>query len=362
MPDFVEKLDLVMQGTITAESDISISPPDHSAKEGLATVLTLPEKSVWRGGHIVKTVYIPGSSLRGALRNGAARAVAADRAGRQRRMTPEDFLLVAKGGIKDRKEAGRDERVVDYEAAAKLRREEPIVSLFGAMAMKIAGRWQVGDAVPVEPVTPDRKGRGVRSHPFQRQPELAGYMSENAYNEFLEQDRKRVEANVDEDKAEDLDRKIARERKRPEPDNDRIEQWESESKALKERAGKSREEAGGAVNIQQILGGWQAIPEGTEMNHRMRLRDVTEDELAWAFFTLRRLAREGRLGAHESRGEGYFRAEYDLRLARDGGDFKEAGRLRIEDFGLHLDGGERTLESAFARSLNVLNAAPEESA
>ena len=355
-------LDLVMKGTVTAETDISVSPPDHSAKDGRATVLTLPEKSVWSGGHIVKTVYIPGSSIRGALRNGAARAVAADRASRQQGMTPDDFLLVAKGGIKDRREAGRDERVVDYEAAGKLRRREPIVSLFGAMAEKIAGRWQIGDVVPVEPLTPDRKGRGVRSHPFQRQPELAGYMSEDAYKEFLEKDKKRVQANVAEDDVEDLDRKIAREKKRPEPDNDKIGKWESDSKELKENIEKLREDAGGTVNIQQILGGWQAIPEGTEMNHRMRLRDVTENELAWAFFALRRLAREGRLGAHESRGEGYFRAAYDLRLATDGGDFEEAGRLRIEDFGLHLDGGNRTLEAALARSAGVPDAAPEESA
>lgn len=356
-------LDLVMKGTVTAETDISVSPPDHSEKDGRrAPFLALPEKSVWRGGHIVKTVYIPGSSIRGALRNGAARAVAADRAGRQRRMTPEDFLLVAKGGIKDRREAGRDERVVDYEAADKLRRDEPIVSLFGAMAMKIAGRWQVGDAVPVEPVTPDRKGRGVRSHPFQRQPELAGYMSENAYNEFLEQDKKRVEANVKEGEAESLEGKIRVERGRSEPDYDQIGEWEAKSKELKENIEELRKDAGGTVNIQQILGGWQAIPEGTEMNHRMRLRGVTEDELAWAFFALGRLAREGRLGAHESRGEGYFRAAYKLRLARDGGDFEEAGRLRIEDFGLHLDGGNETLEAALARSADVLDAAPEESA
>ena len=353
-------LDLVMKGTVTAETDISVSPPDRSEKDGRATVLALPEKSVWSGGHIVKTVYIPGSSIRGALRNGAARAVAADRASRQKRMTPDDFLLVAKGGIKDRKEAGRDERVVDYEAAAKLRREEPIVSLFGAMAEKIAGRWQIGDVVPVEPVTPDRKGRGVRSHPFQRQPELAGFMDQGEYGAFLESDKKRVDANVKEGKAESLDGKIRDERKRREPDNDQIREWESESKDLKEEVKKLREDAGGTVNIQQILGGWQAIPEGTEMNHRMRLRDVTENELAWAFFALRRLAREGRLGAHESRGEGYFKAAYDLRLATDGGDFEEAGRLRIEDFGLHLDGGNETLEAALARSADVLDAAPED--
>ena len=362
MPDIAERLDLVMRGTITAETDISVSPPDHDEKVGPATVLTLPKKSVWRDGLIVKTVYVPGSSVRGALRNGAARAVAADRAGRQRRMTPDDFLLVAKGGIKDRKGAGGDERIVDYEAADRLRRDEPIVSLFGAMAEKIAGRWQIGDAVPVNPVEPDRKGRGVRSHPFQRQPELAGFMDQAAYRDFLDRDRKRVEANVAENDAEDLDRKIRGEKRRPEPDDDRIEEWEAELKRLKEKAGELREEAGGVVNVQQVLGGWQAIPEGTEMKHRMRLRDVTGDELAWAFFALRRLAREGRLGAHESRGEGYFRAAYGLRLARDGGDFEEAGQLRIEDFGLHLDSEDRALRRAFARSPNVLEPAPEDPA
>ena len=207
-------LDLVMKGEIVAETDISVSPPDHSMKEGRATVMTLPEKGVWRGGDFVTTVYLPGSSIRGALRNGAARALAAERAARQSPMTPDSFLLIAKGGIKDRKETGRDERVVDHEAAARLRHEQPIVSLFGAMTQKIVGRWQIGDAVPVEPLTkPNRKGRGVRSHPFQRQPELAAFMDESAYRDFLGRDRKRVEANIAEDEAERLGKKIARERK-----------------------------------------------------------------------------------------------------------------------------------------------------
>lgn len=58
-------LDLRMTGTITAESDISVSPPDHSRKEGRTTIMTLPEKSVWDGGELVTTVYVPGSSVRG---------------------------------------------------------------------------------------------------------------------------------------------------------------------------------------------------------------------------------------------------------------------------------------------------------
>lgn len=209
-------LDLKMTGTITAESDISVSPPHHSRKEGPSTIMTLPEKSVWDGGELVTTVYVPGSSVRGALRNNASRAIAATRAKGRSRMTPDDFLLMAKGGIKDRKAAGTDERVVDYEAVARLRSEQPIVSLFGAMAEKITGRWQIGDAVPVEPLKkPNRKGRGVRSHPFQRQPDLAGFMDGSAYERFLESDAKRVEANIAEDEAESLGKKDRKRAKAP---------------------------------------------------------------------------------------------------------------------------------------------------
>lgn len=50
----------------------------------------------------------------------------------------------------------------------------------------------------------------MRSHPFQRQPELAAFMDEKEYESFLEKDVKRVAANVAEDKAEDLGKKDVR--------------------------------------------------------------------------------------------------------------------------------------------------------
>ena len=233
----------------------------------------------------------------------------------------------------------------------KLRREQPIVSLFGAMAEKIAGRWQIGDAVPREPLqSPNHKGRGVRSHPFQRRPELAAFMDGKEYESFLEKDAKRVKANVAEDKAESLDRKIRTEQKLQEPDNERIEKWKAEQKGLKEEVEALRKEAGGVVNIQQLLGGWEAIPAGTEMDNRMRIRGANETELAWAFFALHRLAREGRIGAHESAGEGYFRAEYALRLAVDDGDFRAAGTLHLADHELRIDGDCPILTKARERS------------
>ena len=69
---------------------------------------------------------------------------------------------------------------------------------------------------------------------------------------------------------------------------------------------------------------------------------------------MRLLAREGRLGAHESRGEGYFSAEYELRLSTNGGDFAPAGALRIADFDVRLEGAKGSIECALKRSGSLL--------
>ena len=351
-------LDLVMQGEIRAVSDMAVSPPQHSKKEaGRSTVLLLPEKRIWHEGYLRRTVYLPASTLRGALRNTTAQAIARDRLTRGGPLTPEEYLLLAKGGIKDRKAAGADERVVDYRAAAALRRSQPLVSLFGAMRHKLAGRWQIGDAVPAEPLgDPVRKGQGARSHPFQRQPELGRLMDEAQYRAFLEKDAQRVEANLAESEARRLAGRIAAEQARPEPKLEQIAKWEGNHKKLAARAERLREAAGGVVNVQQPLGGWDAIPQGTRMHHAMRIREATEDELAMAFFALRQLAREGRIGAHEARGEGCFEAQYALRLAFGESEHRCAGTLRLEDFCPTLDSACPVLEQAFARSATLLDA------
>lgn len=350
-----------MQGHLLAVSDIALSPPEHATRqEGRASVLRLPEKRVWHEGHLQRTVYLPASTLRGALRNTAARAIARERAARGRALTPEAYLLLAKGGIKDRKAAGADERVVDFRAAAALRRREPLVSLFGALRHKLAGRWQVGDAVPVPPLgEPVRKGQGARAHPFQREPELGRLMDEEEYRAFLDKDAQRVQANVAQSEARRLGARIAAEKARPEPDLTRIAQCEAAQRTHAERAERLRAAAGGAVNVQQPLGGWYAIAQGTRMAHAMRIRGATEDELAMAFFAMRALAREGRLGAHEGHGEGYFEARYALRLAFGESEHRGAGTLELGDLCVTLETPCPVLERAFARSATLLDAAPD---
>ncbi len=348
-------MEILLTGTVTADTDIAVSPPDHAKKVGLATVSTLPTKTVMKGGTTFHTPYIPGSTLRGAIRNALSKAALKAQADADNAMTPEDYLRVAKGGIKDRK-TDVDERVADLELIQQVRSSNPIISLFGAMADKIEGHLRIFDMVPQEPVEPNWKGHGVRSHPFQREPELTGLVDKAALADFLEADAKRVEGNIHENDAEALDRKIRAEKRKDTPDLDKLEKMERERKEHSDAADACFEAAGGAVNIQQILGGYEAIPEGTVMEHRMHGCGLSPDELAFVMLGLRKLAREGRFGAHGATGCGYFTAEYALRFAVDSdAELAPAGKIRIADFRLDLDTDVTEISEAFQRSATILD-------
>ncbi len=131
---------------------------------------------------------------------------------------------------------------------------------------------------------------------------------------------------------------------------------EGERQAHEDAAKECFEVAGGVVNIQQILGGYEAIPQGTVLDHRMHGRDLSADELAFLFLGLRKLAREGRIGAHGAAGCGYITADYDLRFAVDGdADLVPAGTTRIADFQLTLDSDITQIREAFERSATILD-------
>ena len=349
-------MEILFTGFVTADTDIAVSPPDHSKKVGLSTVSTLPTKTLMRGGMSQDTCYIPGSTLRGAIRNALAKAVLKAQAEADDAMTPEDYLWVAKGGIKDVKTEGVDERVADLELIQQVRSSNPILSLFGAMVDKIDGRLRIFDMVPQEPVEPNRKGHGVRSHPFQREPELANLVDEAAMKQFREQDANRVDGNVHQKAADALGKKIAAERKKEAPDTGRLEEMERERQEHDDAAKECFKAAGGVVNIQQILGGYEAIPQGTVLDHRMHGRDLSADELAFLFLGLRKLAREGRIGAHGAAGCGYITAEYNLRFAVDGdADLVSAGKIYLKDFQLTLESDVAQICEAFERSASILD-------
>lgn len=348
-----KKLNVILDGTITALSDIAVSPPGFSKKVERSTVMTLPRKRYADGQ---ETIYLPATTIRGRLRNLMASGVMEvlnDTT--QARFTPWDYLYTASGGIKDRATGGADEREVDLAKIETLRAQNPIVSLFGSMTMKIAGKVMIADAVPSEPVQPNHLGRSVRAHPLQRSPELAAVLDPKALAEFRRLDAARAQGNILEDEAEDLERQVRRLKQAVSPDPDRISTLEAEIKQKKTAAAEARATAGGAVNIQQLLGGYEAIPVQTRLSHSIRLRDVTPTELAFMFLGLQLLAYDPYIGAHRAQGCGKFEAKYAIGLAGKRTASIAAGTLTLEPYrDLIIQSDDAGVQEAFALSRKLL--------
>lgn len=341
---------LLLDGIITAVSPIAIILP---GSEDGRTPAGPPRKRMLRDGVVVETVYVPPSSLRGRLRHLlTSEVMRLQNAADGRVFTPEDYIDTALGGVKDRKAEGEDDRRVDLKAIRDLRARNPIVSLFGSMVSRVAGRLMVGDMTPVEPVAPANTGRSVRANPFVRNPAVIELLDPARFDEFTRLNDLRTEANRAEDGANRLKRRLAGQ-KRGGATTEEIAATEAEIALLTAKAQEGFKAAGGAVNIQQLLDGYDVIPEGTCMMNRIRLVDATDTEIAFLLLALDLLARHPLIGGHVAHGCGEIAGEWRVRL-RHGDNLGEAGLCRLDPFvGLAVEGATSELAAAVNRAMHL---------
>jgi hypothetical protein len=339
---------LLLDGTLTAASPIAIILPGSEDKR---TPAGAPRKRLLKDGTMVETVYVPPSSLRGRLRHLLTSEVMRLQHAKDGRVfTPEDYIDTALGGVKDRKAAGEDDRVVELTAIRELREKNPIVSMFGSMVSRVAGRLMVGDMTPLDPVAPVPTGRSVRADPFVRNPAVIGLLDPGRFAEFARLNALRTEANRNEDEAKRMQQR-ARKAKQSGAPVAEVKALEAEATAMDEKAQSGFKAAGGAVNIQQLLDGYDVIPEGTVMSQRIRLVDGTETEAALLLLALHLLARRPLLGGHTAHGCGEIMGSWTLRVA-EGGEMREAGIARIEPYaGLAVDSDDPAVNRALRRAL-----------
>ena len=339
---------LLLDGTLTAVTPIAIILP---GSEDERTPPGAPRKRLMRDGLMVETAYVPPSSLRGRLRHLlTAELMRMQNVADGRRFTPEDYIDTALGGVKDRKAAGDEERRIDLKAIREIRERNPVVSLLGSMVEQIAGRLMIGDMTPVEPVPPARTGRFVRANPFVRNQAIIELLDPSRFDAFMQLNDDRLAANRAEGKAQTLKRQIGG-RKRAGADAAEIAKIETEIKEFDQQAKAGFQKAGGAVNIQQLLDGYDVIPEGTVMSNRIRLIEGTELEMVLTLLALDLLARRPMIGGHTSHGCGEIAGVWTARI-RDTDSLQQAGILRLEPFvGLQLEGASPLLETAYKRAM-----------
>lgn len=338
---------LLLDGTLTAVTPIAIIVP---GSEDGRTPAGAPRKRLLRDGIVTETVYVPPSSLRGRLRHLlTSEVMRLQHEADGRVFRPEDYIDTALGGVKDRKAEGEDDRRVDLKAIRETRARNPVVSLFGSMASGISGRLMVGDMTPSEPIAPASTGRSVRANPFVRNPAILDLLDRARFEEFTRLNDRRTQANRDEDKAKRLEQQL-RGKKRAGSDLAEVAALEEERAALLAKAKAGFAEAGGAVNIQQPLPGYDVIPEGSVMTNRIRLIEGTEVEMALLLLALDLLAKRPLIGGHTAHGCGEIAGSWRARL-QDADGLAEAGILRLEPFaGLEIDNASPMLRRAQARA------------
>src|SRR4051794_31502878 len=184
---------LLLDGTLTATTPIAIILPAGKDDRPPAGA---PRKRMLRDEVMVETVYVPPSSLRGRLRHLlTSELMRLQNAADGRVFTPEDYIDTALGGVKDRKAEGEDDRRVDLKAIREIRERNPIVSMFGSMVSRVAGRLIVGDMTPVDPIEPVGTGRSVRANPFVRNPAIIELLEPARFDEFMRLNDLRTAAN-----------------------------------------------------------------------------------------------------------------------------------------------------------------------
>lgn len=343
---------LLLDGTLTAITPIAIILP--ASVDG-RTPAGAPHKRMLRDGVVLETVYVPPSSLRGRLRHLlTSELMRLQNVADGRVFTPDDYIDTALGGVKDRRSEGEDDRRIDLKAIRDLRERNPVVSLFGSMVYKVGGRLMVGDMTPVDPIVPTNTGRSVRANPFVRNPAIIELLDASRFDEFVRLNDIRTKANRDEDEANRLQQTLGK-KKRTGAAIEDVAASEAKIAELTAKAAAGFNQAGGAVNIQQLLDGYDVIPEGSVMTNRIRLVEGTDTESALLLLALELLAKRPLLGGHTAHGCGEVAGAWRVRLQEPHG-LTECGILRIEPFaGLQLEAPSRWLSAAHERALNFAN-------
>ena len=317
-------------GTITTVAPLACSPPDHRDRNRRAL---LPRMAMLSAAGPFDTVFVPGGAIRGKFRHACADAWLE----RERPVDYLRYLALKVGGVK----GGADERRAGLQARRAFLAREPFLDLFGAGDSDIGwihSRLDVGAALPVEP-TQAVVLNGVRGDAAQ-DPILFEVLDEGERDRVLES----VEANRRRSQAAGRVRALTgefRRAKRSDQDTAALERRLTEAERAAEIAAEAQVAlVGSEVSLQLPLGGYEAIPPGTALAHRMFFRHVSPVQMQLFMAGLARFAQDPRFGARRAQGCGGVCVEYRVKRL-EGLGAQAVGAVRIDP--RRWDDDERSL-------------------
>lgn len=337
---------IVLEGSITPVegSPLATAPirPKYEVNtnekytHGDSDTARLPRIAVTHDGSRIYTAVFPASGIRGKLRRMARNAVYAvlqDARGDSAGWDVSAHRDLTVGGVKG---SGSESHLVISKIKA-LREEIPLQSVFGQSegfgVSWMAGRLMVGMAVPGAPLIPDIV-TGVRSDDL-RNPDEARFLTDEAaaqLSDIATAERRSTQLRR---QVKDLQKQLATAKKAKDKE-DEVARLEDEVSLLTQELESLSDLVGQDVSVQMPLSGYETIPPGTELAHRMVLRNANAAEFGTLLSALERLALDPQLGAHAAAGCGIVECRWTVKV-----DGKVLGTLTVHPFDrLEVDGAE----------------------
>jgi len=256
---------------------------------------------------------IPSTGIKGGMLRRPAysyiRQSVVDTTGNATPYTLEEFYFNAIGGIKS-KEENQPNSADDI---AGWRAKNPILSLFGAGAAgylnMVPGRLCVGNAITKKPMR-EYVASGARKDDFQNDKYEMEYLSDEECAKYFTQSALTKAKSKNNKKIEALEVKIKEAKSK--------EQYEkvAELELQLDELYKDQKSNPDKNSVAMPLAGWKAIPQGTELDHTMRITKGTLVELGCLMAAISEFAlNKPFLGAHYANGNGLIEAEWEVAVA-----------------------------------------------
>lgn len=335
------------QGNIKAVTPLAVSrKEDQFDSVGQPKNTTrLPRKGPKR---VDTPVYWPSTTLRGKLRRScyeALREALVVRNGEDYKLSLQSaFMLIQGVDISTDRSTSKETADGQFDAGSSLRIANPFLSLWG--------RWKMGARVGVDNAYPKSTdcvtvmGAGARSNHYIRTPDARdelGLDDQALLSEIIRADSlaaKDKDVLNKEIKALTVQVKDEKDPEEKAAIRAQIQELQDEVKALKSQ------KVGASEAIQRPLEGFEAIIPGTEMEHRVFLRQVGEFELGLYLAGLRKLSEFPLMGGHFSQGCGEIAAEWEVNCLIDRKPVT-VGKVKLGMFQFELEG--EALKAALAQ-------------
>jgi len=313
-------------GTITAESPVAVSPHGSGWPQGFRTapnyasnsknIAFMPRMDAILDGAPVNVPYIPGGTIRGSFRRGATVSIVDRFRSVGKDIDYASYLQWVVGGVKS---SGDEKITLDVRNATIA--ANPMLSLYGAgdsAAGFVGSKASIGHAIPGQEIKPTLI-TGVRTGEH-RNPELPKVLSPDEMDkvrEMTEANTTRSRLSKEVDAIRKNVKKLAKEvkdGKRPANDTDVTEANEDLAKVEKQLkvATEVANQNGGDVSLLMPLPGYECLPQGAVLDHKLQLTGTTNNETGLFLDGLANFAIDPRVGAHKAHGLGEISGHYDV--------------------------------------------------